>query len=81
MCELEASNNTERSNKIETLNFSLDMVLSPQNVSMKPRGGLRSPKGGPPPLYMKKTSMSKNDFQTIWSKKNKKKLDMENDPC
>ena len=32
-----------------TCNFSLDMILSPQNVSMKPRGGLRSPKGGPPP--------------------------------
>ena len=30
-------------------NFSLDMILSPQNVPMKPRGGLRSPKGGPPP--------------------------------
>ena len=52
-----------------THNFSLDMVLSPQYVSMKPRGGgLRSPEG--PPLYMKKTSMSNNDFQNIWSKKN-----------
>ena len=32
-------------------------------------GGLGSPKGGTRPLFMKKTSMSKNDFLTIWSKK------------
>ena len=30
---------------------------------------LEEPQGGPPPIYEKKTSMSKNDFQTIWSKK------------
>ena len=33
-------------------------------VSMKPRGGLRTP-----PLFMKKTSITKIDFQAIWNKK------------
>ena len=35
---------------------------------MKPWVGLKSPKGGPP-LYMKKTSMSKNDFRPFGAKK------------
>ena len=39
---------------------------------MKPGGGLEEPQGGTPPLYMKKTSMSKNDFRPFGEKKIKK---------
>ena len=41
-------------------NFKLDMVLSPEYVSMKP-GGLEKPQWGTPPIYVKKFN-TKIDF-------------------
>ena len=45
-------------------NFSLDMVLTPLNVSMKPRGGLRTP------YTWKKIQCLKLIFRAFGTKKN-----------
>ena len=42
-------------------------------------GGLRSPQGGPPPLYMKKHHWLKVIFRP-WGAKKIKKIEVENDP-
>ena len=36
-----------------THNFNLDMVLSPESVSMKPRGGASGAPRGTPPIHEK----------------------------